>query len=276
MRLKSLLPICIVIWANAYAQPSNTPNMSSEIVNALSFDWNENNVAKNIIQFEEFQTEDNDSCVADSLMVTNSEGKKKIKYDLSLEFLSRLYDNFTFTDYSKYPWLHVLGSVTFPLGEKANINLSGSIYWTIEKNNPNSENHITDLILSCDVSDRLSVGIWGELSQYFKQNNEDMGSVFVMVNCNLNDKFSVNSVWYKPICFLKNWEKIPGLYILNTVTYNMSDKKALLLRTITSTYDWDTKVALSFYAKLLEDLSLEITVPFKQDYWPCVALKYTF
>ena len=278
--LKSFLTACVVAWtltANAQS-PDTSQNFdkSLEISEVLNFDWNENNVAKNVIHCEVPQTEHNNWFAADSLMVINSEKKKNIEYNFFLEVLSRLYDNFTFTDYSEYPWLHVLGSVTFPLGKKTSINFCESIYWTIERNNPNSENHITDLILSYDISDKFSVGIWGELSQYFKQPNEDMCSVFGMVNCNLNDKISVNSVWYKPICLLKNWEKIPGLYILNTITYNVSDKGGLLFRTITSTYDWDTKVAMSFYANLLKDLSLEITFLFEQGCLPCAGVKYTF
>ena len=208
------------------------------------------------------------------------DNENKFQFGASIEAQSCLYDNFTFEKYSNNPWMHFLGSVKLPISNKSSVSLSESIYYTPEKNNPISENNVTDLVFSYVSSDKFSMDIWLQLSQYLKQKDSDMFSVFLMLNYAPNEKFSISTVPYKPL--LLDWKKNSDFYILNTVTYNVLSDKKLLLRTITSCTDnRKTLVWFWFLSSVGDNLSVEFTtIPDDKTWiipwWLQWSLKYEF
>lgn len=206
--------------------------------------------------------------------------ESKFQFGASIEAQSCLYDNFTFEKYSDNPWIHFLGSVMLPIGDKSSASLSESIYYTPEKNNPTSENNITDLVLSHSISDKFSVDAWLQLSQYLNEKYTDLFSVYVMLNYSPNDKFSFSSCSYKPL--LLNWKKASGFYILNTFAYKTPSDKEFLLRTMTSCTDnWKTLFWLGFSTSIWDNMSVEFTtIPDNKTWiipeWLQGTLKYTF
>lgn len=197
------------------------------------------------------------------------------------KFLSELYDNFTFTKYSKKPWFNWYASISYPLSDNISATFSESVYYTLELGNPNRANLVTDLMWSYDINEKLSVGVWAELSIYPSNKDENMLAGFLMADYHPNDKFSVNVVSYKPICLL-DWKGLPDFYLLGTFSYNISDKldKKFLFRTMTNCSDgWKTQAAFGFSFPIYRNFSWEVTsIPNKTwivPWWALVEVKYT-
>lgn len=201
--------------------------------------------------------------------VNNSvkKNKSKFQFGASVEIQSCLYDNFTFEKYSDNPWIHFLGSAMLPIGNKSNVSLSESVYYTPEKNNPTSENNITDLMLSQILSDKFSVDVWLEYSYYLKQKDADMLSVFLMLNYSPNDKITFTAVPYKPL--LLDWKKISDFYFLSEYTYKLSSIVLIWVNTVTSCTDhWKTKVWFTLSCSMWNNLSLGLsTIPKESMSW---------
>ena len=193
---------------------------------------------------------------------TDKKENKKFKFEGSFEFQSLLYDNFTFERYSKNPWIHFLGSATFPIGKKLSLSLSESLYYTQEK-----ENNVTDLILSWKLSDKFSADVWLEYSYYLKQKDADMLSIFLMLNYSSNDRVAITSVPYKPL--LLDWKKISDFYLLNKFTYKTLSNVEFWVNTVTScTDDWKTKVWFTLTSPIWDNLSLGFsTIPKESESW---------
>ena len=250
MNLKSLVSACVVAWAlSANAQSSDVlknVDVTPDIVKVLNSEWSDNNVV-----------------LPDSVWVNKSEWENnlkendKIEFGASIEVQTCLYDNFTFEQYSKKPWIHFLGSVMFPISKNTNISLSESVYYTPEMNNPTCENNVTDLVLSHSFG-KFSVDGWLQLSQYFNQKGSDMLSVYSMLNYSPNDNLSVCVVPYKPL--LLDWKKNSDFYILSKSEYKISDDKEIFMWTMTSCTDnWKTLFWFGFSSSIWDNLSVEFT-----------------
>ena len=250
MNLKSLVSACVVAWAlSANAQSFDilkNDDVSSEIVNVLNSERNDNNLV-----------------LPDSVWVNKSEWENnlkendKIEFGASIEAQTCLYDNFTFEQYSKKPWIHFLGSVMFPIGKNTNISLSESVYYTPEKDNPTCENNVTDLVLSHSFG-KFSVDGWLQLSQYLNQKSSDMLSVYSMLNYSPNDNLSICLVPYKPL--LLDWKKNSDFYILSKSEYKVSDDKKFFMWTMTSCTDgWKTLFWFGFWSSIWDKSSVEFT-----------------
>ena len=210
-------------------------------------------------------SKDSVSSVDDSSV--NSVENKKVSFDGSIEPQSRLYDNFTFEEYSEKPWVKFFISALIPLTKNTNISLSESLYYTPEKNNPTSENNITDLMLSRNLSDKFSADVWLEYSYYIKQKDADMLSVFLMLNYSPNDKITFTTVPYKPL--LLDWKKISDFYLLNKYTYKTLSNVEFWVNTVTSCTDnWKTKVWFTLNSPIWDNLSLGFsTIPKELNSW---------
>lgn len=225
----------------------------------LSFPWN---VTAQQIAEDFLINTDSINCVNNQSV--DSVKNKKFKFEGSFEFQSLLYDNFTFERYSKNPWIHFLGSATFPIGKKLSLSLSESLYYTP---NPTCENNVTALILSWKLSDKFSADVWLEYSYYLKQKNADMLSAFLMLNYSPNDKITFTTVPYKPL--LLDWKKISDFYLLNKFTYTTSSNVEFWVNTVTScTDDWKTKVWFTLSSPIRDNLSMGFsTIPQESESW---------
>lgn len=251
MNLKSFVSACVVAWAlSSNAQTSDVfknVDVAPEIVKVLNSEWSDNNVV-----------------LPDSVWVDKSEwennlkGNDRIGFGASIEAQTCLYDNFTFEQYSKKPWIHFLGSVTFPISKNTNISLSESVYYTPEMNNPTCENNVTDLVLSHSFG-KFSVDGWFQLSQYLNQKGSDILSVYSMLNYSPNDNLSFCIVPYKPL--LLDWKKNSDFYILSKSEYKISDDKEIFMWTMTSCTDnWKTLFWFGFSSSIWNNLSVGFTI----------------
>lgn len=197
-----------VLWSTTQVTAKKISDLLEETEkteNVLNFSNNTVNDSINFAIDQNLNIKNSEKSESDDKS-TDKKENKKFKFEGSFEFQSLLYDNFTFERYSKNPWIHFLGSATFPIGKKLSLSLSESLYYTPEKNNPTCENNVTDLILSWKLSDKFSADVWLEYSYYLKQKNADMLSVFLMLNYSPNDRVTITAVSYKPL--LVDWKKI--------------------------------------------------------------------
>ena len=223
-----------------------------------------------VLQYEEAEAQCKDDLVEvlqNEEAIQNSEekeddkkSKKSVKFGWSAELQTTLYNPVTFLTLSERPWAHLQGSATLPLGEKTSVTLSEDLYATADKNNLTSENNFTDMLLSYNINDQVSVTGWVELFQFLKQDRgTDLFSTFWVVNYRPNEKFNFNTLVFKPICSL-DWQKNPNLFISNTATYTTTSNKEFLLRLWTNcTNNWNTQASFGFRAPIWDKSSVEFT-----------------
>jgi len=251
MNLKSFVSTCVVAFAlNTNAQSYNNSGnvgVTPEILKVFNVDWSDDNATLSDSDFVK-KTE------------TNTDLKKSkwynIKYLVSAELLSSLYNPQVFQWFSNNPWWHITGSLEYRLNNKTNFFISSDLYATYDKNNQSSVDHFTDIWFKFNHK-WVSLTWWLELDWYPK-GTRDMNSFNVLWGLSYKyDKLDVSSIVFKPL-FTFDGKCGDGVWLSNTVSYDVKKIKAIL-RAWTDCYEkWKTQFAVWVHYLLWENILFKV------------------
>ena len=251
MNLKSLVPTCLVAWAlTANAQSPDVPKISDitpEIVDVLNPAWNDSSAVK-------LDSVD----VNDSKQENNKEksSEHNVKYSISAELLSKLYNSQIFQLFSNNSWWHIAVSWESQLNKNTNFFISSDLYAAYDKNNQSSIDNFTDIGATFTYK-WISLTLWFEWDRYPKWTT-DMGSFNVLWGFSYNnDKLNVNSVVFKPLLTLAG-NRIEGVWLSNTVSYNTAKINALIRAWTVCHEEWKTQFAVWVHYLLRENFLLKV------------------